>query len=625
MSNPICFMPQAQPPQGSQLKVSIVEVSHTARRDKEIENYIHRILIDNVVNVQEGFHRNKFELTNENPVLIAAPTGMGKTHYVIDILIPHILKNRPGKNILLASNRLAISVQQKRTIMKITRDKDVGDYTDEGMRKLSDLGGGRIKIMTLQAMETLIRDASKKDVNTADEKKRVEGLNAWCQDLELVVIDEAHYFTSDCLFNCGAPWLLNKIPSVFAHANRLYLTATPGDVLTPLAEAEWAAIQERITLERIAAATSNNTIRNPLECAKLTFYDFPRNVNKHISVRYFRKIETIIKEIQENTTKTKDSWLIFTTSMKKGEELSIKLGKRALFLSAENKRSDEFNKLVVTERLPSQIVIATKVLDCGVNISDDTLKHIVILEEDYTTFIQELGRKRCKNNERITLYVKAVGAKRFQKLRKENAELLKKLNTVKNGTSDEKKRLFAELWHSGTAPEKALFHTPYGGALAVKPLVEYVLYKREDFYNELKKQMAAHGEAAFPHMVLQWLGLTETYREENWLEYDELQENKTKLEEFFLNYCNFSLETKEAQVSFAKQLVELYSKITGKNRRGDREYQVRALNNCLFELKAPYKISAEKGNFNEVMIWRLDQKSHVETTSTDSTADFDNE
>jgi len=48
----------------------------------------------------------------------------------------------------------------------------------------------------------------------------------------------------------------------------------------------------------------------------------------------------------------------------------------------------------------------TKVLDNGVNIKDDELKHIVIYTNNQTEFIQMLGRKRRKDDEIVNLYLK---------------------------------------------------------------------------------------------------------------------------------------------------------------------------------------------------------------------------
>ena len=46
-------------------------------------------------------------------------------------------------------------------------------------------------------------------------------------------------------------------------------------------------------------------------------------------------------------------------------------------------------------------------MDCGVSISDPKLKNIVIGHTEKTEFLQMLGRRRVRDNEKITLYIKS--------------------------------------------------------------------------------------------------------------------------------------------------------------------------------------------------------------------------
>ena len=55
--------------------------------------------------------------TLRNPTLIEAPPGKGKTTLVYKELIP--LARKSNKNVLLISNRVALSSQQKIMIMKV--------------------------------------------------------------------------------------------------------------------------------------------------------------------------------------------------------------------------------------------------------------------------------------------------------------------------------------------------------------------------------------------------------------------------------------------------------------------------------------------------------------------------
>lgn len=81
-----------------------------------------------------------------------------------------------------------------------------------------------------------------------------------------------------------------------------------------------------------------------------------------------------------------------------------------------------FTELTTNKRVDRQVLIATKVLDNGVDIIDDDLCAVVIDHVDKTTFLQMLGRKCVKEGERITLYIKQTNLKTIRALRKMAAE-----------------------------------------------------------------------------------------------------------------------------------------------------------------------------------------------------------
>ena len=100
------------------------------------------------------------------------------------------------------------------------------------------------------------------------------------------------------------------------------------------------------------------------------------------------------------------------------------LGDDAVFLSAESKGSPQWNQLLSEKRCASRILIATSVLDCGVNLWDAGIKHVVVPYEDPTTFMQALGRVRFQGTPGFTLYVKALDSKRLNGLIYQNRQLL---------------------------------------------------------------------------------------------------------------------------------------------------------------------------------------------------------
>ena len=107
-----------------------------------------------------------------------------------------------------------------------------------------------------------------------------------------------------------------------------------------------------------------------------------------------------------------EKWLIFVSSKAEGKELKREiehsiLGRSVYFLTAEGKKSKAWKQIIESSTYPQNILITTKVLDNGVNIKDENVKHIVLPFCYEIDFIQMLGRRRnVKKDETLSLYIK---------------------------------------------------------------------------------------------------------------------------------------------------------------------------------------------------------------------------
>lgn len=69
--------------------------------------------------------------------------------------------------------------------------------------------------------------------------------------------------------------------------------------------------------------------------------------------------------------------------------------------------SKTFQEIVENDSFPQRVLITTKVLDNGINLKDESLKHMAIGTFDETTFLQIVGRKRrTQQSDRLKLYLK---------------------------------------------------------------------------------------------------------------------------------------------------------------------------------------------------------------------------
>ena len=84
------------------------------RQPDEEHNY------HNTCRVKEAIGEDYKKWNNIEPVFIDAPTGFGKTSFVYERLIPDAISN--GHGVLIVSNRIALSRQQKLEVYDIVTD-----------------------------------------------------------------------------------------------------------------------------------------------------------------------------------------------------------------------------------------------------------------------------------------------------------------------------------------------------------------------------------------------------------------------------------------------------------------------------------------------------------------------
>lgn len=153
-----------------------------------------------------------------SPCFVSAGTGAGKTTLAAKLICR---MDEMGLHSLYLANRKAVTSQQKREIAKIRGDSSVEHYTEIGLEQQEDFGN--LRIVTYQRAVSMLS-------NTENCK--------WLSKVRLVILDEAHYFVEDALFNPYCQMTLENVIGSCSDANRVYLSATPWSVLNVLGEAE---------------------------------------------------------------------------------------------------------------------------------------------------------------------------------------------------------------------------------------------------------------------------------------------------------------------------------------------------------------------------------------------------
>lgn len=402
-------------------------------------------------------------------ILIDAPPGRGKTSFVYEVLIPLAIKI--NRNVLLVANRNALSLQMKLDVMELIGSPLRDRLTDLGIRETDIFGS--VGIVSYHSLPRFLNDPENED---------------WLDNVEYVVADECHYFTSDSSFNDLTEWHLKLITKHFKRAIRVYMTGTSWDVLRPIADAEMAIKYDK---ERACKVHLDREIIR---------YHWQQD-HSHVDLRFFRDLEEIKQLILGNPN---EKYMIFVDSRDSGRALADALGKdRATYLDAESKGTKEMTKLLKEQTFDRQVLVTTKVLDCGINLWDNRLRHIVTVTDDRVSMLQMLGRKRRKPGERVNLYVCDMDLKLIAKRYRDGQELLAALREYQEGDSEVRHQMARSCWRSEDRKYRIYFRIT-DWSIVPNEAAFWALKRKDYFYRKLLE-----GHTTFRNEVCKWLGKTQ--------------------------------------------------------------------------------------------------------------------
>jgi len=458
------------------------------------------------------------------PVLISAPTGMGKNHFIENSLLEFALET--NTQILIISNRIATNSQQKERIEKLVGcEKQLELLSSKGLDNNEFFKN--VRVITYQKLDRYFD-------NIFESQK--------LKNYYTVVFDECHFFLSDALFNNKTYKIFKNCLSIFRNSIRLYMTATPDDIFPVIVEREKLFCCTKLSILQ----NMNSRYEAFLPKKKILFYNFERNY-EYVLPKYFKNKEDILKIIEKDETNSK--WLIFVSNLKDGEEFERRIGTNSIFVSANSKHSKKddgkiYNQIVKEEKYNCKVLVSTSVLDNGINIKDPLLKNIVILSYDKTEFLQMLGRKRITNDENVNLYICSRQSSNF------NAKLLKVNNQIAAVYSFKHRRKeFLDKYYTGTTADyqlvNGLFYFDNECIPRLNVLAEGKLYNDKLFYEKMIKKLSSGDENAFINEQLSWLGLDNKYNPSSLISNSISDDYKNNFINFIEAHCStpFSDET----------------------------------------------------------------------------------
>lgn len=262
--------------------------------------------------VEDDFKNWKSDI----PVFISAQMGKGKNYFIENKLLRYVeelnIKN-PKNKVLILSNRIALREQTKNRI---------------------DRKFPFVKVLSYQSLLEYIDSPF------------------FTSSYSHIICDEAHFFTSDAMFNPTTNTILTKIVEKFEDSIRIYMTATPNEVLEFICEAENISTHKQIrqtVLDREKVVTEMKSSRGLVELNEqsddysdsqalddkredrsigleaekfdrkfqeelnnyMVYYHFERDYS-YLNIKYFSNY----KELYHIIARSKEKWLIFIDNKK---------------------------------------------------------------------------------------------------------------------------------------------------------------------------------------------------------------------------------------------------------------------------------------------------------------------
>lgn len=323
--------------------------------------------------------REDYKTWSKGKVAIEATTGTGKTSFVMgslmDWALAETVRVKIPRQMLILCNRRAL----KADIMAKFEARCKPQIFMNEFGEPDCLAYHIVTIATYQYFEKRLK-------HTKD-KERV--LNSY----KIIVLDECHYFFDDASFNENTAALYQAIKEQEEEGLVVWMTATPENMYSVWMRRGQLKPEHYYKLVRKAA---------------------------HITRAWIYYKDTELIDIIDRAAARGEKVLVMVTKRDKLDSMRALYGDKAVYYcSANNLKGpmDELEDCVCDGKLQKPILFATEALYNGVDIKDETLKHIVIESWVPLKIMQMQGRKRpISADDTCTVYYRGLGAKQIEGL-----------------------------------------------------------------------------------------------------------------------------------------------------------------------------------------------------------------
>ncbi|MCM1508356.1 MAG: DEAD/DEAH box helicase family protein [Ruminococcus flavefaciens] len=433
-------------------------------------------------------------------MIIAAPTGSGKTKAIIKII------NNADIPVVYLTNRLPTLWQFKKDFIKSTTNIDV-------------------------SMEMIDIVSMGKDITALTYQKFAEIAYQYKEKKCMIILDEVHCLLEDATFSVYPEKFIRYLKSNLDNTSRIYLTATPDAVSPSIACVECISGTEQ-ALQTITWDTE----------VKSVFYGYAYYTTRvkmvysvksnwdYIDFKLYspddtKELTDYIKTANENGIKS----LIYINDINKGKALQENLGNTQHIYSDDDKRKD-IAEIAKNEKFADKNLITTKVTENGISLIDDELNLIVVETLDLITLQQVIGRARVnrKKPRKITVLIPDYSYTDIGNAIASISQQLKKANEAAEN------------------PDNALEYTAEYPALIYydskikKPVVNSMAIKSLEYQLSFLRALRVDKESphAFAQKVLEAYDKSTVITDDMFLSYDRITDFKSKVSSAFDEYMN---------------------------------------------------------------------------------------
>ncbi len=320
----------------------------------------------------KDFIGNSYLKWQSNKIFIKAQTGLGKSTFIIQVLL-ELYKNTGQKLLIICNRRLLRKQYWYELIQKYEK------YAE--LKKV-------VEVVTYQEISQAIMNGANVDL--------------LFRDFSGICLDECHYFVADADFNSfGTYATLQAIIRAGLYHLMIFMSATPDDVFP------WI---KKIIRAWSAKISYEEKLRIEENCLQFIDYDIPEKGYTYVNCAVVDDKQTLV----DYFAKSPEKGIIFWDDKKGAEEIAKLLVERGgiekkeiAMLNAENLENTENSNVVKTlamaNKLAVKILLTTSVLDNGISIHDDDVCNIAIITDSKTSFFQMLGRVRITGERKLNL------------------------------------------------------------------------------------------------------------------------------------------------------------------------------------------------------------------------------